>query len=233
MELKHLITQFTYRIEPKPGGGFIAHPTDPTVAPLEASTREELQQTIQAKIATVLAEEFPGLKFPLESKQLKVAFHIERKPGGGFVIHSSDPNAQPIEGATHEDVESHFAEKLLGFVGKHFAPELAQALAAQGSSGDIKVFVNRKTSVAANTSSNKFDFGAQSPLSIGTIQPSDVNMQVSNPGSAVNANPNNIADGIANVPITPESTGSWTVFRFLLALAIIGTLVYFFLHYSR
>jgi hypothetical protein len=43
MELKRLISHFTYRIEPKPGGGFIAHPADPSVAPLEAPTREELQ----------------------------------------------------------------------------------------------------------------------------------------------------------------------------------------------
>ena len=40
MELKRLITHFTYRIEPKPEGGFIAHATDPTVPPLEAPTRE-------------------------------------------------------------------------------------------------------------------------------------------------------------------------------------------------
>src|SRR5205807_9887900 len=41
MEIKRLITHFTYRIEPKPEGGFIAHAADPSVPPLEASTREE------------------------------------------------------------------------------------------------------------------------------------------------------------------------------------------------
>src|SRR5260370_27811263 len=149
MDLKRLITQFTYRIEPKPEGGFIAHATDPTVPPLEAPTRQELQRKIQANIAAGLASEFPGLKLPLENQQLKFAFHIERKPGGGFAIHSADPNAQPIEGATHEEIESHFAEKLINFVGKHFVPELSQALAAQRS-GDIKVFVNRKTGFTPN-----------------------------------------------------------------------------------
>ena len=118
MELKRLITHFTYRIEPKPEGGFIAHATDPTVPPLEAPTREELQQKIQANIATALAAEFPGLKLPLENRQLKYAFHIELKPGGGFAIHSADPGAKPVQGATHEEIESHFAEKLIGFVGK-------------------------------------------------------------------------------------------------------------------
>ena len=50
MELKRLISHFTYRIEPKPGGGFMAHPSDPSVAPIEAPTREELQKKIQENI---------------------------------------------------------------------------------------------------------------------------------------------------------------------------------------
>src|SRR5438309_694326 len=84
MEIRRLITHFTYRIEPKPEGGFIAHTTDPSVPPLEAPTREELQQTIQANIAAAVAAEFPGLKLPLENKEVKFAFHIEHKPGGSF-----------------------------------------------------------------------------------------------------------------------------------------------------
>jgi len=54
MELKRLITHFTYRIEPKPEGGFVARASDPTLTPLEAPTREELQQKIQANIKPAL-----------------------------------------------------------------------------------------------------------------------------------------------------------------------------------
>src|SRR5215467_4154143 len=90
MELKRLITQFTYRIEPKPEGGFIAHPTDPSVPPLEAATRTELQQKIQANITAALAADFPGLKLPLENKEVKFAFHVEPQPGGGFILQSTD-----------------------------------------------------------------------------------------------------------------------------------------------
>src|SRR5262249_7019439 len=112
---------------------------------------------IQATIAANLTAAFPGLQLPGMSQQLnnqqvdnsqpqnqqiKFAFHIEHKPGGGFVIQSSDPNAQPIEGATHAEIENHFAEKLLGFVGRHFMPELARAMAAQGNAADIKVLMN-------------------------------------------------------------------------------------------
>ena len=218
MELKSLITHFTYRIEPKPEGGFIAHTTDPTVPPLEAPTREELQRKIQENIAAGLASEFPGLKLPLENQQLKFAFHIERKPGGGFAIHSADPGAPLIEGATHEEIESHFAEKLIAFVGKHFIPELSQALAAQGS-GDIKVFVNRKTGFTVNAGSH-------------TIQTDDVKIEDATLGDAKTANASlgSVGDAIDNSPITPETSSSWTIFGFLLALLIIAAMMYFFLH---
>jgi hypothetical protein len=232
MELKRLITNFTYRIEPKPEGGFIAHATDPTVPPLEAPTREELQRKIQANIAAGLASEFPGLKLPLENQQLKFAFHIERKPGGGFAIHSADPNAQPIEGATHEAIESHFAEKLIAFVGKHFIPELSQALAAQGS-GDIKVFVNRKTGFTVNAGSHTVSLGSARDLPpAGSIQTDDATMKDAKWGDSKTASPNlgNVGDATDNSPITPETSSSGTIFRFLLALLIIVAMMYFFLH---
>jgi hypothetical protein len=218
MELKSLITHFTYRIEPKPEGGFIAHTSDPTVPPLEAPTREELQRKIQENIAAGLASEFPGLKLPLENRQLKFAFHVERRPGGGFAIHSADPDAPLIEGTTHEEIESHFAEKLIAFVGKHFIPELSQALAAQGS-GDIKVFVNRKTGFTVNPGSH-------------TIQTPDVTIEDAKLGDAKTANASfsRVGDAMDNSPITPETSSSWTIFRFVLAFIIIAALMYFFLH---
>src|ERR1700732_2774289 len=214
MELKSLITHFTYRIEPKPEGGFIAHTTDPTVPPLEAPTREELQRKIQENIAVGLASEFPGLKLPLENQQLKFAFHIERKPGGSFAIHSADPDAPLIEGATHEEIESHFAEKLIAFVGKHFLPELSQALAAQGS-GDIKVFVNRKTGFTVNAGSHTVSLGSARDLPpAGSIQTDDATMQDAKWGDTKTANASlgNVGDAIDNSPITPETSSSWTIF---------------------
>jgi hypothetical protein len=128
VKLTRLITQFTYRIEPNAGGGFIAHASDPSVSPLEAATREELQAKIQARIAEELAKDFPGLKVPLDRPGRKFEFHIETKPGGGFTLHSGDPNALPIDGATHDDLQSHVAEKLIAMAGKHAGPELALAL---------------------------------------------------------------------------------------------------------
>ena len=83
-------------------------------------TRQELQQKIQANIGAALAKEFPGLNLPsgnlpsgdpaAGSQELKFDFHIEAKPGGGFSLHShdlhsDDPNATTIEGASHEEIE--------------------------------------------------------------------------------------------------------------------------------
>jgi hypothetical protein len=179
------------------------------------------------------------LKLPLESKQLKVTFHVEHKPGGGFVIHSSDPGATPIEGATHEEVESKFAEKLIGFMGKHFVPELAeafaaQALAGQGNLGEIKVFVSKNSSVSVNTGLPKLDTAAPQGLSsIVLTQPGDAEEKGLKFGSKVDANPSNAIEAVANVPIIPESSSSRTFFRLLFALLIIGTLAYLFFHYSH
>src|ERR1700757_3512804 len=103
MELKRLVNQFTSRIDPKPEGGFIAHASDPSVPPLEAPTREELQQKIQQNIFSALSAEFPGLKLPSTGSERQFAFHVESKPEGGFSIHSADPNAPVIHAATQDE----------------------------------------------------------------------------------------------------------------------------------
>jgi len=210
MELKRLITHFTYRIKPKPEGGFIARASDPTVPPLEAPTRQELQQKIQANISAALAAEFPGLKLPLENKELKFAFHIEHKPEGGFILQSTDGKELPITGATHAEIENHFAEKVVGLLGKHLMPELSQALAGQLGSGDVKVFVDRKVS-----------FSTGSPT-----------QTLSDPNSIQAANAQNagLMKPAGNFPITPEKSSSGPIFRFVLTLLIVAALMYFFLH---
>src|SRR4029077_1844628 len=129
MDLKRIISTFTYRIEANPQGGFVAHANDASLPPLEAPTRMELQQKIQASIGDALAKEFRELNLPADNRELKFDFHIEAKPGGGFTLHSHDANATAIEGSSHEEIEHPFAERLAGVVGKYFMPELAEALA--------------------------------------------------------------------------------------------------------
>ena len=229
MEIKRLITQFTYAIAPKPEGGFIAHASDPNMPPLEAPTREELQQKVQATIMAGLAERFPGLKLPLQGQESKFSFHIESKPGGGFALHSADPGTQPVEG-TQEQIESHFAEKLIGLAEK-FSPELKQALASQGVNGDVKVFVDRKTfTVKGGSRSLSLSLGADllptsPPSNGGPIARNAVSAEVTNQDAA------SMGGTLSNAPITPERSDTWTVFLFLLTVVVIGALVYFFLYH--
>jgi len=213
MELKRLITHFTYRIEPKPEGGFVARASDPTLTPLEAPTREELQQKIQANINAALAAEFPGLKLPLEQKQVNFTFHIEHKPDGGFTLHSTDGSGVPIEGATHADIQSKFAEKFLALVGKHLMPEVAQALAGQLGTGDVRITLNR--TVTFPKGSPKLGTG-DVPQTLGSPQ-----ADASNTG---------LLNDNASSPITPEPSRSWPIFRFLLVLLILAALMYFRFH---
>lgn len=236
MELKQLISQFTYRIEPKPGGGFMAHSSDPSVAPLEAPTREELQQKIQENIRASLSTQFPGLKLPADNQSAQFSFHIEHRPGGGFAIHSSDPNAKPIEVLTHNDMESRFAEKIIGLVGQHLTPELTQALAAQGKTGEIKVVVNRSTGFSVNTSSHKFSLGLARNQASPTAVPGATSGTTA-VVQAANANPNDVVSGspggtISSNPIIPETRSSSAMFRLLLLLVLAAVaMAYFFSHH--
>ena len=219
MEIKRTLSKIVYRIEPKPEGGFIARASDPEVPVLEAPTREELQQKIQAAICATLAAQFPGLKLPLENKELKYSFHIEAKPGGGFIAHSSDPSQATIEGATHEEVEHHLAEKLAGALGSYFLPELSQALGAQVNAGDVKVFVNRKVSFTAKAGSHKLTLGDAQDIPQAEIrQAQDVRNE-------------SVGNRQGNSPIVPVEGFNWRLFRFLLALVVLAAVMYFFLRF--
>ena len=223
MELKRIISTFTYRIEAKPEGGFVAHASDPNLPALEAPTRQELQQKIQANINAVLAAEFPGLNLPSGdhpsgNRELKFDFHIEAKPGGGFTLHSSDPNSAPIEGASHAEIAHPFAEKLAGIVGSYLLPkELAEALVKQGGSGDMQVSVDRKVGFTTRGFSKTTFNNTQDPQSPGALQ-------VQGPDSQ------GLLNAADSSPITGEANRAWPIFRFLLTLLVVAALMYFFLH---
>jgi hypothetical protein len=224
MDLKRLMPYFTYHIEAKSGGGFIARAADPSLPPLEAFTRPELQEKIRQNISTALAAEFPGLKLPAENQQFKATFHIERNSDGSFAIHTSDPNSQPIHAAPHE-IESKFAERFIGFVGKHVLPQLSPELATQLTSGDIKVFVSRKvtrTGIFKPTGTQML-----SPASL--LKSLEASAQSETPTNLISATSGSISD--SDSPIKPETGSGWNLLRFLFALLIIGAIAYFLLRY--
>jgi hypothetical protein len=223
MDFNYLTQKFVYRIEAKPEGGFIARAADPTVPPLEAATREELQQKIQAKVITALGERVAGLKIPVSSKQHgDWEFHIDRKPGGGFNVHSEQQGPSTVDPVTQQKVD-HVAEELLGFVDKHF-PDLSKALAEKVAGQNTKIFTEQGHVTPAESS--PLD-GAQVLLPTRPLQASDGSGGYIKPGAIENSSSNSAA--FANTPITPEAGGNWKLFRLLLLLATVAALLYFFL----
>jgi hypothetical protein len=235
MEIKRLVSKYVYRIEPKPEGGFIARASDPSVPSIEAATREELQQKIQSTILAGLGTDFPGLKLPMHSGELKFAFHIEKQPDGTFDIHSSDPSSGPLNAASHDQVESHFAEKLISFVGQHMLPEVPETFRNQIASGDIKVFINKSSGFTITTKhdGNTSEFGSLSQL-FGKSQTSAVSAPSANPGSITSSAEVNFGGSstpIDSSPITPVSEGGGKFLRILLVLATLAAVIYFFLRH--
>lgn len=144
MDIKNLKTQVTYRIEPKPGGGFIARATDPAVPSLEAPTREELQEKIRTEAFEKLTAEVPALKGLLEH-QLKSGGLLQGKHSSAFIVRTTGNETKVVD-TTPEQVNQ-FAKDLSGLMEKDF-PELSQALAAQNDG-------SAKASTVEATSSDK------------------------------------------------------------------------------
>lgn len=219
MDLKRLVSQFSYHIEQKPDGGFIAHPSDPSIPPLEAPTREELLKTIQQKVVANLSTEFPDLKLALDGTQHQFAFHVERTPAGGFSIHSGDPNADVVHAATEQDLQTHVLEKILNAAGKSILPQLAQALAAQGNLANVNVVV-KKTSFS--NKAEKVSLPSPTGQSTAIQTPSSA-------GTSFTDTRNVLLDGS---PITPEPSNFGKLFRLLPPLLALGALIYFLLHHA-
>jgi hypothetical protein len=226
MQIKHLMQRFIYRIEPKPEGGFIARPADPSAPTLEASTREELQQKIQANLVAAMSEAFPGLKLPLENGRVNFEVHVGRKPGGGFTVHSERVGKPVMGTGTHEKVD-HFAEELLGFVEKHF-PEFSQAMAASAVNGDGKIFASQKAAVPLQTGTRLSGPQESSPSE--EIPTPHIDIEGQSLGARTGSSDSSLRDVIANTPITPQTSGSWTILRFILTLLFIAAVMYFYLH---
>lgn len=213
MNPKDILTRLPYKIEAKPEGGFIARATDPTVPPLEAATREDLQKQIGENMLKQVSAATSGLaKLPADGRLCQLSFQIVHKPGGGFSIHSGDPNTPVMEVADMKEFEAQFLDKYVNLIGgsNFLIPTLAKAFAAQAGAGTMEIRAN-------STLTHKIS-GAKA-LAFGV------------PGSSDASNTaTNLSGSIANNPITPESTSGWKIFCFIL-LAIVAGLVYAFFHY--
>jgi hypothetical protein len=206
MDIKQTFTKFLYRIEPEPEGGFIARSKDPDVPPIEAATRQEIDQKIQESMAASLAEQFPSLKLPLDNNEVKLSYHIDAKPGGGYIVHHGDPAHEPIEGSTREKVESAIESKLFSHLMEKLPPEMSQQLTSQLNAGGVEVVVKRNVG---------FGF-ARAGSSSSAPDSKTALLQSMLVGSS---------------PIKPGRDTSGAIFRFLWVLLLVAGVLYFFLHH--
>jgi hypothetical protein len=203
MELKKT-TSFSYHIEQKPGGGFIARPDDPQMETLEGATEQEVEQKIGAKMIGTIGEQMPfgmGKLLDLALRKAEFAYHIEEKPGGGFVARPKDGNHEPLEGATRQEVEDKIRGTLQALIGAQ--------LAGVGKSGDLTV--TRKFNAGNHTT---FYFSSYS-----APQSSEPNLLQPGPSQGI--------DSMG--PIEPEKESSGRFLVILVILLALAALVYFFL----
>jgi hypothetical protein len=229
MEIKNVISKYLYRLEPKPGGGFIARASDPSMPVLEAPTRIELQQKIKSTVLNGLKTDFPGLNLP-PAHEMNFSFHVERNADGGFELHSAEPGTTPVSASSHDEVESHVAEKLITFFGKHLMPNLPEDLRAQLTSGNVKVFVSKTSGVTVRTSAQGPGTSAGSSLS--GMLPSTA--PIASTAGPVVGNSSPMFTGPTSIdssPITPGNDSGTKVFRFLVAVLILAAVMFFWFHF--
>jgi len=61
IEINKTQFKFSYVTKPKPDGGFIAHPSDPSMETLEGATEEEVQQKVLAALNNLTVKDIASL----------------------------------------------------------------------------------------------------------------------------------------------------------------------------
>jgi len=151
--------KFELKIEPKPGGGFIARSPDPKFPDFEGETREEVETKMRDYIVQMVDQKLDQLHLgPLKAAihtQFKVthstsgateqskatfAYNIEPKPEGGFIARCDDPTAPPIEGATQEEVQHQVLLRMKETLGDRLTQleKLEHLLKTHGADVDVK-----------------------------------------------------------------------------------------------
>jgi hypothetical protein len=186
-----------------------------------------VDQKIQESIGADLGSQFPVLKPLFQGQQVKLSYHIEPKPGGGYMVRHGDSHAdgshpdeaahEPIEGSTREHVESLIESKLLSAIMKRFPPEVQQQLTSKINSGGLDVTVDRKVGFKAKVEA--VPGNTPSPGPNADFAPSgETAPEILPPG------------GIDQSPLTYEKSNSGPIIRFVLFLLFVAALGYFFLY---
>ena len=216
MEIYKKVTNYFYRIETKPGGGFVGIPSDASMGTIEGATREEVMQKIEEKIGAAVGAEFPWIKKLLHADPSLI--NIEAKPGGGFVARLPHSATETIEGTTQEEV----LKKIEGSLSASFekAGSIGQTVAhTDFHIGGLHFSIDKEVKgVTRNSSGNAQSLSAQGTWS----QPSFSQTRfLSTSDSASGVDPTG--------PIMPSKDTSGTIWRIIAALIALGAMAYFFL----
>ena len=217
MELKTVLSKFIYRIEAKPGGGFIATCKDPAAPAIEGATREEVQQKIQENIAANLATQFPALKSALEAKGVTLHYHVEPKPGGGFIVHHDDAAHDSADHSTHGGIESFIESKIFSAFMDRLPPELLHQIGDKLNSGGLDIEINRTVTSSASAASGVPHF---SPV-LGEVGTTSADLQTAD---AINQSP--ILRYDSDSPVKYEKNSFGTFLRLLIAAAALAAIGY-------
>ena len=200
-----------YRIEPNPEGGFTARSTDPSVAPLEAPTREELQRKVQEKIANEMLSGLGGRTLRLGNRIANFNFEVERKPEGNNTFRSA---GTILSGAADSaDKNAQDTKLVADIIAKNF-PEISRELATSGGTTKLIQVSQRQQDVIVDVTRQRLG-----PTFTKLLQPSGHTKDVTTGDGAVSP--------MVNRPIIPEASGSWKILVILTTLLLLGALFYF------
>jgi hypothetical protein len=223
MDIQKTNISFSYHIEEKPGGGFIAHTSDPTMETIEGATKQEIEQKVHARMNALFGAGLSGLVrdklldgLSAISTSSQISYRVEQKSGGGFVAHSSDPKLEMLEGATREEVAQKMKDSITALLGQQH-PQIAEM---------IERAINQKLNETHHTS---FHFSLGSPSQVAQSNFSQSNFSqptLSQPGLSQGS------DSMGPILPADRSGMSGMIWRVIIAL-LVGLVVYFLLHLRR
>ena len=97
--------KFELKIEPKPGGGFIARSPDPKFPDFEGETREEVEAKIQVYIVQMVDQKLDQLHLGPLKAAIHTQFKVKHSTGTAAEQSASSPTQQ-ISSSSHPIVAS-------------------------------------------------------------------------------------------------------------------------------
>lgn len=101
LNVKKTVSTFSYCTEAKPGGGFIARPSDPAMEAFEGATEQEVQQKVLSAVTASLSQNTVlGTHLAANVKVTRTTVKLNDKTGAGLKL---DPSRLFVDGSSATD----------------------------------------------------------------------------------------------------------------------------------